>query len=77
MFLSLFFHLFQGRMKYEKVHQIYKKYLEIEDVEPTLVKELDQAWFFLIFFYYLTLLNKVVQDFVSYFYAATTGSHNN
>ncbi|RUS90701.1 hypothetical protein EGW08_001505 [Elysia chlorotica] len=26
----------EGRMKYEKVHQIYKKYLDIEDVEPTL-----------------------------------------
>ena len=27
-------------MKYEKVHQIYKKYLEIEEVEPTLVNNI-------------------------------------
>ncbi|XP_030747492.1 protein suppressor of forked [Sitophilus oryzae] len=26
----------EGRLKYEKVHQIYTKYLEIEDIDPTL-----------------------------------------
>lgn len=28
----------EGRLKYEKVHQIYQKYLEISDADPTLVK---------------------------------------
>lgn len=27
----------EGRMKYEKVHQIYEKFLEMEDADPTLV----------------------------------------
>lgn len=27
----------EGRLKYEKVHQIYTKYLEINDIDPTLV----------------------------------------
>lgn len=27
----------EGRVKYEKVHQIYQKFLEIEDIDPTLV----------------------------------------
>lgn len=27
----------EGRLKYEKVHQIYNKYLEIKDIDPTLV----------------------------------------
>lgn len=27
----------EGRMKYEKVHQIYEKFLEMEDIDPTLV----------------------------------------
>lgn len=26
----------EGRLKYEKVHQIYQKYLEIKDIDPTL-----------------------------------------
>ncbi|CAH1114072.1 unnamed protein product [Psylliodes chrysocephalus] len=26
----------EGRLKYEKVHQIYNKYLEIDDIDPTL-----------------------------------------
>ncbi|XP_060533950.1 protein suppressor of forked isoform X2 [Cylas formicarius] len=26
----------EGRLKYEKVHQIYSKYLEIDDIDPTL-----------------------------------------
>ncbi|XP_076256527.1 cleavage stimulation factor subunit su(f) isoform X2 [Rhynchophorus ferrugineus] len=26
----------EGRLKYEKVHQIYSKYLEIQDIDPTL-----------------------------------------
>jgi cleavage stimulation factor subunit 3 len=26
----------EGRLKYEKVHQIYQKYLEIQDIDPTL-----------------------------------------
>lgn len=27
----------EGRLKYEKVHQIYSKYLDIPDIDPTLV----------------------------------------
>lgn len=27
----------EGRMKYDKVHQMYKKFLDIPDVDPTLV----------------------------------------
>lgn len=27
----------EGRLKYEKVHQIYQKYLDIQDIDPTLV----------------------------------------
>lgn len=27
----------EGRLKYDKVHQIYSKYLEILDIDPTLV----------------------------------------
>ena len=27
----------EGRMKYEKVHEIYEKFLEMEDIDPTLV----------------------------------------
>lgn len=27
----------EGRLKYEKVHQIYQKYLDIKDIDPTLV----------------------------------------
>jgi hypothetical protein len=27
----------EGRLKYEKVHQIYSRYLDMEDVDPTLV----------------------------------------
>lgn len=27
----------EGRMKYEKVHQMYNKFLEIPDIDPTLV----------------------------------------
>lgn len=27
----------EGRLKYEKVHQIYNKFVEIQDVDPTLV----------------------------------------
>lgn len=27
----------EGRLKYEKVHQIYSKFLEITDIDPTLV----------------------------------------
>lgn len=27
----------EGRLKYEKVHQIYTKYLDIQDIDPTLV----------------------------------------
>lgn len=27
----------EGRLKYDKVHQIYSRYLEIQDIDPTLV----------------------------------------
>lgn len=27
----------EGRLKYDKVHQIYNKYIDIPDVDPTLV----------------------------------------
>lgn len=27
----------EGRVKYDKVHQIYQKYLDIPDIDPTLV----------------------------------------
>lgn len=27
----------EGRLKYEKVHQIYNKFISIQDVDPTLV----------------------------------------
>lgn len=27
----------EGRLKYDKVHQIYQKYLDIKDIDPTLV----------------------------------------
>ena len=27
----------EGRVKYEKVHQIYQKFLDISDIDPTLV----------------------------------------
>lgn len=30
----------EGRMKYDKVHQIYEKFLEMEEIDPTLVCEL-------------------------------------
>lgn len=29
----------EGRVKYEKVHQIYQRFLEIEDIDPTLVSQ--------------------------------------
>lgn len=28
----------EGRVKYEKVHQIYQKFLDIPDIDPTLVR---------------------------------------
>lgn len=28
----------EGRLKYEKVHQMYNKFLSIPDVDPTLVR---------------------------------------
>lgn len=28
----------EGRLKYDKVHQIYQKYLDIKDIDPTLVR---------------------------------------
>lgn len=31
----------EGRLKYEKVHQIYAKYLDIQDIDPTLVSCLE------------------------------------
>lgn len=36
----------EGRLKYEKVHQIYNKYLEIKDIDPTLVSTISllQCW---------------------------------
>lgn len=30
----------EGRLKYEKVHQIYTKYLDMKDIDPTLVSHL-------------------------------------
>lgn len=30
----------EGRVKYEKVHQIYNRFLEIDDIDPTLVSYL-------------------------------------
>ena len=27
----------EGRLKYDKVHQIYGRFLEIQDIDPTLV----------------------------------------
>ena len=29
----------EGRMKYEKVHEIYKTYLELQEIDPTLVSK--------------------------------------
>lgn len=29
----------EGRLKYEKVHQIYNKFLSIQDIDPTLVRD--------------------------------------
>jgi cleavage stimulation factor subunit 3 len=29
----------EGRMKYEKVHQMYNKFLSILEIDPTLVKQ--------------------------------------
>lgn len=34
----------EGRLKYEKVHQVYQKYLEIQDIDPTLVCNLIILW---------------------------------
>lgn len=34
----------EGRMKYEKVHQMYNKFLSIPDVDPTLVRCLSIIW---------------------------------
>jgi cleavage stimulation factor subunit 3 len=28
----------EGRLKYDKVHQIYQRFLELPDIDPTLVK---------------------------------------
>lgn len=28
----------EGRVKYDRVHQIYQKYLDIQDIDPTLVR---------------------------------------
>lgn len=36
----------EGRMKYEKVHQMYNKLVAIQDVDPTLVS--DKSEFYLI-----------------------------
>lgn len=36
----------EGRLKYEKVHQIYSKFLDITDIDPTLVSA---SKFFLVF----------------------------
>lgn len=33
----------EGRLKYEKVHQIYNKYLEIKDIDPTLVIKIESV----------------------------------
>lgn len=30
----------EGRIKYDKTHQIYTKYLEQHDIDPTLVSEI-------------------------------------
>lgn len=30
----------EGRVKYDKVHQIYEKFLDIDDIDPTLVSKL-------------------------------------
>lgn len=33
----------EGRMKYDKVHQMYNKFISIPDVDPTLVSEIVQT----------------------------------
>lgn len=35
----------EGRMKYEKVHTVYQKLLDIEDIDPTLVRSIPICWF--------------------------------
>lgn len=40
----------EGRLKYEKVHQIYNKYLEIQDIDPTLVSTIKMFAFVLSFY---------------------------
>lgn len=37
-------------MKYDKVHQIYNKFLEMLDIDPTLVKIILERWFELLVF---------------------------
>lgn len=40
----LWFYVLQGRMKFEKVHQIYKKFLDVEDIKPTLVNKISSTF---------------------------------
>lgn len=49
----------EGRVKYEKVHQIYQKFLDISDIDPTLVG---------IFVYYkaITMLRNMLKHLLSY-----------
>lgn len=46
----------EARVKYEKVHTIYQKLLEVEDIDPTLVGYLS-IWFAII----LSVLNTVIR----------------
>lgn len=39
----------EGRHKYDKVHQIYTKFIDIPDIEPTLVSSLLNSYLFLNF----------------------------
>lgn len=47
----------EGRLKYDKVHQMYNKFVSIPDIDPTLVTNYLQkfSYFFIIFMYELEL----------------------
>jgi cleavage stimulation factor subunit 3 len=46
----------EGRLKYEKVHQIYSRYLDITDIDPTLVSANKCYSFFIFTFYHAVFI---------------------
>lgn len=42
----------EGRLKYEKVHQIYSRFLDIPDIDPTLVSVDALSAFFVLFLFF-------------------------